>query len=120
LLLDWLKSQKLVFDSMTSSTGSSQSRAAFAVGNRMRLQGLIGRTDLNGTVVCILEASSPAEREKMEKDGRVKVTGICAGVPKSLSVKREHVVALGECPVDWTFCDSPPLSLLELVRAQGM
>jgi len=37
-----------------------------------------------------------------------------------LSVKRENVVSLGDAAVDWTFRDSPRLSLLELVRAGGV
>ena len=105
---------------MARAPDSDHVPIALATGHPVRLQGLITRRDLNGTVACILEASTSAEREKLENERRVKVTGLStAGVPTSLSVKRENVVALGAAPVDWTFCDSPPLSLLELVRAPG-
>jgi hypothetical protein len=94
--------------------------AALATGDRVRLQGLISRSDLNGSIACILEASTPDERQSLEIQGRIKVTGLSnVGVPKSLAVKRENAVSLGDTPVDWTFCDSPQLSLLELVRARG-
>ncbi len=105
---------------MTSPLDTDKGAAALVPGDRVRLQGLISRSDLNGSVACILEASTPDERETLQIQGRVKVTGLSdVGVPKSLSVKRANVVALGKAAVDWTFCDSPALSLLELVRAQG-
>ena len=105
---------------MTHATDSERVLTALAAGQCVRLQGLISRSDLNGTLACISEASTSAEREKLEKEGRVKVTGLsAAGAPTGLSVKRENIVALGAASVDWTFCDSPPLSLLELVRAPG-
>jgi hypothetical protein len=95
--------------------------AALVPGDRVRLQGLISRSDLNGSVACVLDASTPDERETLQMQGRVKVTGLSEmGAPKSLSVKRANVVALGQAAVDWTFCDSPPLSLLQLVRAPGV
>ena len=96
-------------------------RSALAAGDRVRLQGLISRSDLNGSVACILEPSSSVERDALEIQGRIKVTGLTnVGAPKSLSVKRENVVSLGDAAVDWTFRDSPRLSLLELVRAGGV
>ena len=105
---------------MTSPLDTDKGAAALVPGDRVRLKGLISRSDLNGSVACILEASTADEREYLQIQGRVKVTGLSdVGAPKSLSVKRSNVVALGEAAVDWTFCDSPPLSLLELVRAQG-
>ncbi len=95
--------------------------AALAPGDRVRLQGLISRSDLNGSVACILDASTPDERETLQMQGRVKVTGLSeTGAPKSLSVKRSNVVALGQAAVDWTFCDFSPISLLELVRVPGV
>ena len=105
---------------MTSPVDADKGAAALVPGDRVRLQGLISRSDLNGSVACILEASTPDERETLQNQGRIKVTGISnVGAPKSLSVKPANVVALGDAPIDWTFCDSPPLSLLELVRARG-
>jgi hypothetical protein len=96
-------------------------RSALAAGDRVRLQGLISRSDLNGSVACILEPSSSVERDALEIQGRIKVTGLTnVGAPKSLSVKRENIVSLGDAAVDWTFRDSPKLSLLELVRAGGV
>ena len=102
-------------------------RSALAAGDRVRLQGLISRSDLNGSIACILEPSSSVERDALEIQGRIKVTGLTnvgapnpTSRPKSLSVKRENVVSLGDAAVDWTFRDSPRLSLLELVRAGGV
>ena len=91
-----------------------------AAGDRVRLQGLINRSDLNGSVACILEASTPDERGALETQGRIKVTGLSnVGVPKGLAVKRQNIISMGDTPVDWKFCDWPPMSLLELVQAQG-
>ena len=105
---------------MASPLDADTGAAALVPGDRVRLQGLISRSDLNGSVACILEASTPDERETLQNQGRIKVTGLSnVGVPKSLAVKRENAVSLGDTPVDWTFRDSPQLSLLELVRARG-
>ena len=96
-------------------------RSALVAGDRVRLQGLISRSDFNGSVACVLEPSSSVERDALEIQGRIKVTGLTnVGAPKSLSVKRENVVSLGDAAIDWTFCDSPRLSLLELVRTGGV
>ncbi len=113
-----------VWQCMASPLDADTGAAALVPGDRVRLQGLISRSDLNGSVACILEASTPDERKTLQIQGRVKVTGISnVGAPKSLnfslSVKLANAVALGDAPIDWTFCDFAQLSLLELVRARG-
>jgi hypothetical protein len=67
------------------------------IGDRVRLQNLISRSDLNGTISVILSHNIAKGREDV------------AGFPKTLSIKPENLVKVLEPPdsMDWSMKDEP-------------
>jgi hypothetical protein len=67
------------------------------IGDRVRLQNLVSRSDLNGTISVILSHNPSKGREDV------------AGFPKTLSIKPENLVKVLETPdsMDWSMKDEP-------------
>jgi len=90
----------------------------FPTGIRVRIHGLQSRYDLNGTIAVVLAPDNDEEAKDLQERGRIKVTGF----PQTLSLKPTNLRALREddprdAAIDWTFCDSPPMGIKELLTS---